>query len=627
MRIFKKLLPASLILICLFYKPVFINAQCTTPIAVFPYTENFEASNGGWFAGGTASDWVWGTPMKPVISGAAAGTKCWVTGGLTGSVYNNGENSWLQSPCFDFTALSFPEISFSVFWETEKKFDGASIQYSVDGALTWNNLGSINDDACTASNWFNNSSVNFLGTNGWSGNIQSTTGSCQGGSGSGGWLPARHDLTFLAGNPSVIFRFRFGAGTTCNNFDGFAVDEIRIAESGPASADFSFNCGPGTTMSFFKTTTGCPSGYLWDFGDPASGVNNSSMSANAMHTFSSTGVYTVSLTVSFSSGPPITLTHNVNVINVSTNITANLKCSGDMNAAIAATVNGGPGIYSFIWNTTPPQMTAAISNLPAGTYTVAVSGNNACLTTSSITITDPPAILAPVITADAMCNNNNGTAVATASGGNSPYTYLWSTGANTSSIINLAAGNYTLLVKDANGCSLNNNNIVISNINKQVPVFLGNDTVICPGQTLVLSPGVYSSYQWQDNSTLPTFTVTGSGTYSVKVTDANGCNGSDAINVIADCSDIYFPSAFTPDRSGLNDYFGAFGNTGLVKNFSLQVYDRWGELIFSSKDIFTRWDGKIKTASFNSGSFVWIASYSFNGGAVKTRHGVVTIIK
>jgi hypothetical protein len=89
-------------------------AQCTTPINIFPYTEGFETTNGNWTTGGTASDWAWGTPNKTIINSAATGSKCWIVGGLTGNFYNNGERSWLQSPCFDFTTLQYPHISFNV---------------------------------------------------------------------------------------------------------------------------------------------------------------------------------------------------------------------------------------------------------------------------------------------------------------------------------------------------------------------------------------------------------------------------------------------------------------------------------------------------------------------------------
>src|SRR5215204_3713188 len=78
-------------------------AQCVT---TFPYSQDFEASNGNWTPGGTASDWSWGTPLKPVINAAASGSKCWVIGTLTQSSYSNNQNSTLTSPCFDFSTLT-----------------------------------------------------------------------------------------------------------------------------------------------------------------------------------------------------------------------------------------------------------------------------------------------------------------------------------------------------------------------------------------------------------------------------------------------------------------------------------------------------------------------------------------
>ena len=176
------------------------NAQCTTPVSVFPYTEGFEITNGGWTAGGTGSDRAWGTPSKPVITGAATGTKCWIIGGLTGSSYTNGEASWLQSPCFDFTGLQYPFISFNVFWEMEQRFDGAGFQFSTNLGATWTNVGSVSEPAsCLNTNWFNFSPITYLNglatvRDGWSGNIETTAGSCLGGNGSGGWKNATHAM-------------------------------------------------------------------------------------------------------------------------------------------------------------------------------------------------------------------------------------------------------------------------------------------------------------------------------------------------------------------------------------------------------------------------------------------------
>ena len=603
-------------------------SQCASPISVFPYNEGFESNDGGWVPGGTASDWAWGTPVKPVISGAAAGNKCWVTGGLTGSAYNNGENSVLVSPCFDFSTLVNPQISFSIFWESEKRFDGANMEYSTDGGTAWILLGSINDNSCVATNWYNNASVNFLGgSNGWSGNIQPTVGSCQGGSGSGTWLTARHDLSFLAGAPKVIFRFRFGAGTTCNAYDGFAIDEMNISEAPPNGGDFTYTCAASRNVSFVSSSAGCVSSYAWDFADPASGVNNSSVLPNPTHTFSSAASYIVTLTINFSVGPPIIVKHTIEILDVVINRLISIDCNGNQTGAIAAFVTGGSGIYNYSWNTVPPQTTFDLQNIGAGSYTVTVGSATSCSTSATYVLTEP-SVINPIITPlPATCGNNNGSITATVTGGTAPYIYNWSNGGTTPAISNLAPGNYSLLLIDANGCSVVKNNIVVSDVVLPVAFSLGKDTSICKGESLLLYPGIYSSYSWQDNSTGPTYKVTGTGKYWVRVTNINGCTGIDTINVIVDCSGLYFPQAFTPNDDKWNNFFGPLGNLSIVKNYTFRVYDRYGQLVFYSTNPYTKWDGTVKGAKYNTGAFAWTATYTISGQQPKTQQGSVLLLR
>ena len=148
-------------------------AQC---INIFPYNEGFEATDGNWVVNGFLPDWVWGSPAKPVINKAGRGNNCWITGGLTGSFYNNGEASWLQSPCFDFSSLQYQYITFKVWWQTEGGYDGGGFQYSTDNGTSWSNIGSASAPVnCLNGNWFNSQKISFLSftssNEGWSGNV------------------------------------------------------------------------------------------------------------------------------------------------------------------------------------------------------------------------------------------------------------------------------------------------------------------------------------------------------------------------------------------------------------------------------------------------------------------------
>jgi len=603
--------------------------QCASPISTFPYTEGFELNDGGWITGGTSSDWAWGTPAKPVITGAANGTNCWVTGGLTGSSYNNGENSWLQSPCFDFTTLVYPRISFSMLWETERRFDGASFEYSINNGATWNLVGSINDNSCIASNWYNNASITYLGnTNGWSGNIQPTAGPCLGGSGSGNWLTAWHDLSFLAGQPAVLFRFRFAAGLTCNNYDGFAIDDVVIGEAPANTGDFTYACAGNRRVDFTSSASLCVTSYAWDFGDPASGASNTSTLQNPSHVFSSAGTYTVWLTINFETGAQVIQLHDIEILDVSINQLLPVNCNGDMTAAIAAIVTGGSGGYSYLWNTVPPQSTFDLNNIGAGSYTVMVSSATACPTSATYVVTEPAALNIATLIKDAGCNLNNGSISATVTGGTSPYIYNWSNGGSGPVISNLSPGNYSLDLLDNNGCTASAVNLVVNNVNSSLTVSLGPDSTVCTIRGFDLVPGNYTSYLWQDNSTGSSYKVTSSGTYWVTVTNSQGCSTSDTVKITVDCSDVYFPGAFTPNGDGRNDLFGPIGNqVPNIRNFTLQVYNRYGQQVFISKDPYKKWNGTWKNKSCDQGTYTWFAVYNLAGKGTDQQSGTILLLR
>jgi gliding motility-associated-like protein len=603
----------------------YADAQC---VATFPYSENFESNNGSWTTGGNASDWSWGTPAKPVIHAAASGAKCWITGGLVTSSYANNENSWLQSPCFNFSTLSNPYIRFKLFWETEKKYDGACFQYSTDGGTNWTTLGSYADfTACPTNNWFNTSGISALGNPGWSGNVQPTA-ACSGGAGngSGNWVLAQHEMAALAGKPNVKFRFAFAAGSVCNNYDGFAVDDIEISEAPAATAVFTYSCTGSNSVNFTPVVAGCNPSYSWDFGDPVSGTANTSTNTSPDHFYSAPGSYTVTMTATLPGFAPVTVTRSVNILQVDVSVTKPILCFGTGNGELTASVTPA-GNYQYNWNTSPVKTSSVIGPLIKGTYTVNVTGANACAAFETVTLTEPAELQLNLKVINAYCGKSNGSAKMNAAGGVTPYSYMWAPGNNyTDSMGDLAPGFYSAHITDANGCkvSLSFNMIDQNNLS----VNLGRDTFFCPGQRLILSPGIFSSYKWQDNSTDPSFTVSQTGEYSLMVTNDSGCVATDTIKITVDCRDIYFPTAFTPDGNGRNDGFGALGNVFILKNFTLKVFNRWGNIVFLTKDPLQRWDGRVSGTENGSSSFTWIAEYELPALKGKQfRKGVVTLIR
>ncbi|MFK7925220.1 MAG: GEVED domain-containing protein, partial [Bacteroidia bacterium] len=191
-------------------------------LSTFPYLEDFESGNGGWTEDGTGGTWALGTPAKAVINSAASGVNAWVTGGLTGQ-YNNGDNSFILGPCFDFTTLVKPIIRLDVWWESEFSWDGMKVQTSIDAGLTWQDVGLVNDP----NNWYNDATIAGLG---YSGTQSGWTGRT--GTGSNGWVSAEHELNGLGGQSSVLVRVAFGSDGSVQG-EGTAFDNVEIFEAPP----------------------------------------------------------------------------------------------------------------------------------------------------------------------------------------------------------------------------------------------------------------------------------------------------------------------------------------------------------------------------------------------------------
>jgi gliding motility-associated-like protein len=120
---------------------------------------------------------------------------------------------------------------------------------------------------------------------------------------------------------------------------------------------------------------------------------------------------------------------------------------------------------------------------------------------------------------------------------------------------------------------------------------LGKDTGMCPGELIILDPGFFNSYLWQDNQTNQTYEVRNPGIYSVTVTDEHTCEARDQINIRIICPvSVYIPTIFTPNEDGLNDFVDVFGEN--ILNFEIWIFNRWGMEVFHTNDMNLRWDGK-----------------------------------
>ena len=167
------------------------------------------------------------------------------------------------------------------------------------------------------------------------------------------------------------------------------------------------------------------------------------------------------------------------------------------------------------------------------------------------------------------------------------------------------AGSYIDTLQTINGCdSIRRLNLKVD----QLPVpELGPNKTICLGENLILMPGNFSSYLWQDGSIQNTYNVLADGLYVVKVTNSCG-SASDSANIEVEICNIIFPSAFTPNADGKNDIFRAL-DAFAIQNYQLTIFNRWGEKVFESTNLLHGWDGKYKNVPADAGTYVWTCNY------------------
>jgi gliding motility-associated-like protein len=380
-----------------------------------------------------------------------------------------------------------------------------------------------------------------------------------------------------------------------------SVTIINIA--GPSLQIVSFineTCSYGNGSATVNAINGAPPyQYLWSNG------NGSATSSN-LHA----GTYTITVT----DANTCTAINTVTIANTpgpTANISGiNLASCGMSDGSVVLNVNGGTLPYVFSWNSTPPQATQNLINVPTGNYTVTITDANSCSATVPIHIGQKPGPSATTISTNEICDQANGTATINATGGLGTYTYLWSNGQTTPIATGLVQGSYTVTVSDG-GCS------TVQTVN--VMETLGPDAAFTAHPKILTimdgpvtftdnSTGNVVNWQWiyGDNSpngsspdnTHP-YPIIGTYLVTLIVTDNNGCKDtiSDTIKV-KDIFTFYIPNTFTPNGDGYNDFFTPRGVNVDPNKYNESIYDRWGNLIFQT----SKWNENLHQAETWNGT-------------------------
>jgi gliding motility-associated-like protein len=291
----------------------------------------------------------------------------------------------------------------------------------------------------------------------------------------------------------------------------------------------------GPTLTSIVTNTSCPNScdgsisttvpvgvppftYLWTPGNStATGISNLCAGVYSVKVVDGNGCSTL-LTDSVKSPSPI----------LSNAVIVDAGCGGQCSGSITVTASGGTGPYNYSWSN--GALTGTISNLCVGTYILKITDANACVEFDTISIAEPAALSLVLNKTNVTCNGNcDGQITGVVNGGTLPYTYNWSNGPTIPSIALLCPNAYSLIVTDANGCSINASTTitepaVLDGIISSTP---NSCNAACDGTVDVITTGGTPpyTYLWSPgNYTNPAVSDLCAGNYSVTIVDLNNCS-------------------------------------------------------------------------------------------------------
>ncbi|MEZ4923007.1 MAG: gliding motility-associated C-terminal domain-containing protein, partial [Crocinitomicaceae bacterium] len=311
----------------------------------------------------------------------------------------------------------------------------------------------------------------------------------------------------------------------------------------------------------------------------------------------------------------------------------NATCYGLNDGSVSVTAGGGSGNYSYSWNTNPTQTTTSVSNLPAGTYTVTVIDLDAnCVNIDSITIIQPSQVTLSLTGYNA-CTPLLGQATAFASGGVGGFTYAWNDTINTTSnAISLDSGYHAVTVTDANGCTATDS--ILIQIFPTPIVTLTPNTTIEWGDFIQLNATGGVTYNWTPSDYLecddcpdPVAAPVHDTQYCVNIVNSDGCvlDTCVTITVVLVCHEVFVPSAFSPNDDGENDMLCVYSDCW--DHLTFNVYNRWGEKVFSSESESVCWDGTWNGKPLNPAVFVYtVDGYLLNGELISQK-GNISLIR
>ena len=293
------------------------------------------------------------------------------------------------------------------------------------------------------------------------------------------------------------------------------------------------------------------------------------------------------------------------------------ECGGDCTGGIEVAFTGGTGLLS-LYEGSVSDSTAVVPsglvNLCAGIYPLYLSDENGCLDSATVEIEEPDPLLFDITVQNVTCTGmDDGVAIIGTVGGSGET--AWEFVGGSVDVLNLFEGEYFVAAADTAGCTADSSFMVEADIVTDMLVEIFSTPVTCwqtsDGTVTAAVTGgqLPIQYEWSDASGQTTATAIGlpEDVYSVTVTDNIGCTLGflATVDPTEDC--LFIADAITPNGDGINDRW-VVGGLEFFPQSEVEVFNRWGQLIFRSKPGTTWWDGTFNGALLPASDYYYVIS-------------------
>ena len=426
----------------------------------------------------------------------------------------------------------------------------------------------------------------------------------------------------LTGLPTGWFNVVITDSNLCTSTDSIFISE----PSAPLSASTitsNVNCnggGDGGIQSFVNGGT-TPYTFLWSNGETTQNIDSLTI-----------GVYTLDITdvngcIANSGG----IINQPTAIAI-TNTVDSVSCFEFSDGHINVGVTGGTMPYQLQWADSSfllSQYANDLYNITSGLYTIIVTDGNECEIRQDIVVFQPDTMDITYQTKDVSCfGGNDGTITTFIIGGTTPYTYFWNDSITTPNRDSLVVGNYSVVVSDYNNCTIEEFVQITSPedilITGEITEISCKDAI--DGEIYVLASGGTGSfmYQWATGELGQSLNELAASNYEIYVTDANGC--MDTLMLILKPSEltcIQVSNTITSNGDGINDTW-IIDKMELYPNASVQIFNKWGNLLYVSKGTYAPWDGTYNGSPLPSATYYYVINLSDGSPAIT---GPITIIR